>query len=87
MVIVSTSSSEMGLRGRIGGYAKAAKYSPEQLTGAARAGFLQRFEPQDPLLSEEERQRRAQAALKAHMARLARLSALARRKMSEGGAD
>ena len=72
-------SKDMALRGRIGGYARAARYSPDELTGAARRGFMARFEPQDPLLSEGERQRRAQANLKAHMAKLARLSAIKRR--------
>ena len=73
-------SSDMSLRGRIGGYSRAAKYSPDVLTGAARKGFLARFTPTDPLISEEERSRRAQAALNAHMASLARKSAMARRK-------
>ena len=72
-------NSDMASRGRIGGFTRASKYTPEELTGAARAGFLRRFEPQDPSLSLEERQRRALAALKAHMARLGRLSALARK--------
>jgi hypothetical protein len=72
-------SKDMALRGRIGGYARAARYSPDELTSAARQGFMARFEPQDPLLSEGERQRRAQANLKAHMARLARLSAIKRK--------
>ncbi|HUW45598.1 MAG TPA: hypothetical protein VMW50_07350 [Dehalococcoidia bacterium] len=72
-------SKDMALRGRIGGYAKAAKYSPQELTGAARAGFLRRFTPNDDNLSEGERIRRTQANLKAHMAKLARLSAIKRR--------
>ena len=73
-------SKDMALRGRIGGYSRAGKYSPEQLTGAARAGFLKRFIPDDDNLSEDERLRRAQANLRAHMARLARLSSLKRKK-------
>jgi len=72
-------NNEMASRGRIGGFVRASKYPPEDLTGAARVAFLRNFEPQDPNLSPEERRRRGQAALKAHMARLARLSALARR--------
>lgn len=72
--------TDMALRGRIGGFARAAKYSPDELTGQARQGFLKRFEPQDSGLSQEERDRRTQAALRAHMARLARLSALKRKK-------
>ena len=73
-------SKDMALRGRIGGFARAAKYSRDELTSSARRGFMARFEPQDPLLSEEERQRRAQASLRAHMAKLARLSAIKRKK-------
>ncbi len=73
-------SRDMALRGRIGGFARAAKYDSQELTGAARAGFLLRFQPQEPGLSEEERLHLTQAALKAHMAKLARLSALSRRK-------
>ena len=76
---------DMALRGRIGGYARAAKYAPDQLTGAARTGFMRRFEPTDPSLTECERQRRAECALKAYMASLARRSALARRKNGSRG--
>lgn len=71
---------DMASRGRIGGYSRAAKYGPDELTGAARRGFMRRFEPADPGLSEAERQRRTECNLKAHMARLARLSAKARAK-------
>lgn len=77
------SSSEMALRGRIGGFVRSSRYPREQLTVAARDGFLARFVLEvDPNseLSNEERQRRALAARKAHMARLARLSAESRRR-------
>ena len=77
---MSLDCCEARLRGRIGGFSKAAKYPAETLTAAARRGFLARFEPADPGLDENERQRRAQAALRAYMAGLARKSALARRK-------
>ena len=73
-------SRDMSLRGKIGGFSKAAKYSPQELTGAARAGFLKRFIPNDDNLSEGERMRRTQANLRAHMARLARLSAMKRKR-------
>ena len=73
-------SADMASRGRIGGYSRAAKYGPEELTGKARAAFLRRFEPKDPDLPPEEKQRRAYAALRAHMAKLARKSVLARRR-------
>ena len=48
-----------------------------------RKGYFARFEDQvdpDRVLPEQERHRRAQAALKAHMARLALASAKARSK-------
>jgi len=45
--MATLNSKDMALRGRIGGYAKAAKYNSQELTGAARAGFLKRFIPQD----------------------------------------
>jgi len=77
---MSISSRDMSLRGRIGGFVRASRYSPEELTGPARSGFMKRFEPQDLSLSEEERQRRANCALRAHMAKLARKSAIARRE-------
>ena len=71
------------LRGRIGGYAKAAKHPADELTTAARRGFMARFEPSEPDLDDAEKQRRTQAALRAHMAKLAYLSSKARgRKIS-----
>lgn len=73
-------SRDMALRGRIGGYSRAAKYPAAELTRGARAGFLKRFEPTDPSLTEQERQRRTECNLKAYMAKLARKSALARRR-------
>jgi hypothetical protein len=73
-------SADMAARGRIGGYSRAAKYPAGELTCGARAGFLRRFEPTDPNLSEAERQRRTECNLKAYMAKLARLSARARKR-------
>ena len=73
-------SRDMGARGKIGGYARAAKYPADVLTHSARAGFLKRFEPTDPNLSEAERQRRTECNLKSYMAKLARLSARARKR-------
>ena len=71
-------SADMSRRGKIGAYYKAAKYPADELTHDARRGFMRRFEPTDPSLSDSERQRRTECNLKAHMARLARLSAKAR---------
>jgi hypothetical protein len=73
---------EMALRGRIGAYRQHARNDTRETIRAGRAAFLNRFlrevDP-DLLLPEEERQRRAQHALKAHMADLARRSAQVRR--------
>ena len=82
---------EAALRGRIGGFATAATHDTKQITAAARATFLARFEREvDPhnTLSAAERQRRAEAAKKLHFARLALKSAQARRRAvaKKGGA-
>ncbi len=77
------SPSEASLRGRIGAYRLHATHDPRETTAKARATFLARFENEvDPelTLAPEERQRRAVAARKAYFARLAYLSARARRK-------
>jgi hypothetical protein len=68
---------------RIGGLTRAALYDGREVTKAARRGFMARFEDEvdpDRQLSPDERQRRAQAAMRAHMARLALRSAKSRRK-------
>jgi hypothetical protein len=71
----------MALRGRIGGLRRAAKYDPLSLTADARQAFLDRFEREanpDGTLPEKERRRRAALLRRAHMAGLARRSAIAR---------
>lgn len=75
---------DASLRGRIGGFSKAAKHPADTLTTAARRGFMARFEPSDPDLDEDERRRRTQAALRAHMAKLAYLSSRSRRRTLNG---
>lgn len=68
-------------RGRIGALVRASRYPAETLTVAATAGFRRRFEREvdpDGLLDPEDRQRRADLAFRAHMARLALRSASAR---------
>ena len=87
---MSVPNSDAALRGKIGGYAKAAKHDSVEATQPAREAFLRRFWPCDPGLTEEERERRAQAALRAYMAKLAYRSAKARGKRSpnkQGAAD
>ena len=77
--------SQRQQRSRIGGYTLAATHDPKQYTQAARQGFMRRFlDEVDPKreLPEAERERRATAALKAYMGKLALKSARAR---SNGG--
>ena len=74
---------EMALRGRIGAYVTHSLHDPRQTTAKARRTFLARFYDQvdpDRVLPEEERERRAEAAKKAHFSALARKSAQARRR-------
>ena len=66
--------------GRIGGYVLRARHNPLEYTANARSAFLSRFLPDDPDLTPEERQKRAEAALRAHMLRLAYKSAKKRRR-------
>ena len=74
--------AEMSRRGRIGSAVVHSRYDGRDLTAAARAAFLARFEHDvdpDGTLAPEERRRRAEHARRAHMLRLARLSAIARK--------
>lgn len=66
--------------GRIGGFVLRSRHDPREYTAAARRTFLSRFLPDDPDLTEEERLARAQAALRAHMLKLAHKSAKKRRR-------
>ena len=73
--------AERSLRGRIGAYSLHAQRDPRETTAKARASFLAKFELQvdpDHVLPRHERQRRADAARRAHMSRLALRSAQAR---------
>lgn len=61
------------LTASIGGNACAAKHDGKTITASARRGFMARFEREvDPegRLSPAERAKRAEAAMRAHMARL-----------------
>ncbi len=69
------------MRARAGGFARAALYTPAEIVGPARRGFLARFVHQvdpDLQLDDTERERRAKAALRSHMQALALKSSLAR---------
>jgi hypothetical protein len=73
------------LRARLAAHALHAKAEGSAHTAPARAKFLERFEREvdpDGILPPEERQRRAEHALKAHMTRLALASSKARKKAS-----
>lgn len=62
------------LRARIGAYSLHATHDGKETTAKARAAFLARFELQvdpDGTLDPADRARRAEAALKAHMSRMA----------------
>ncbi|HUY08047.1 MAG TPA: hypothetical protein VMW80_01140 [Candidatus Dormibacteraeota bacterium] len=80
--------SERSMRARVAAYRMHATHDPRQTTSKARATFLSSFERGvDPTgcLSAEERQRRADAARRAHFTALALKSAQARRKRSGRG--
>lgn len=84
---MSAAPSEKRLRAQIAAHALHAQRDSREITKAAREAFLARFYDEvDPKgeLSPDERERRARAALKAHMGRLALLSV---RKRREGGLD
>lgn len=79
------SPAQRSLLARSGAYAQHAKHDVRDTTRAARDAFLRRFENEvDPRreLPEAERTRRALAARKAHMSRLALRSAKARARRS-----
>jgi hypothetical protein len=66
--------SQQSSWGRIGGLTAHSRHTPDEMLAGARAGFRRRFEllvDPDGTLEPEERERRATAALKAHMVRLA----------------
>jgi hypothetical protein len=81
--ITSSTLADLALRGRIGAHLLDARYDSRELTANARAAFLSGFEravDPDGRLPVDERRRRAAHLRAAHFARLARLSALARRR-------
>jgi hypothetical protein len=83
---VSLSPSERSQRARIAAYSMHAQHDPKETTAKAREAFRAQFYegiPED--LPQAERDRRAEAAFKEHMARLAFLSAKARRKGATDG--
>jgi hypothetical protein len=72
---------------RMGALAQQAKYPTSETTRAAHKGFKAKFLRQvdpDGLLPEAERERRADAAMRLHMARLAHKSVKARQNRAQG---
>jgi hypothetical protein len=68
---VSLTPEQRSIRARIGGYALRAARDPDEYTAAGRATFLRGFlEAQPADLPTAERQRRAEAALRARMTAL-----------------
>lgn len=70
-------------RARLAAYALHSQRDPVETTRPARNAFRARFEREvdpDGILPPEERERRAQAALRAHMSRLALRSSRRRQK-------
>jgi len=79
---------ERSLRAQIAAFTLHATRDPVKHTAPARRAWLDSFIQQvdpDGVLSPEERTRRAECALKAHMRRLALRSAKARRKAGGHG--
>jgi hypothetical protein len=77
------SHAQRVLIGRLGAYTMLSRHDPCEVTKAARAAFVSKFERDvdpDGVLPIEERLRRAEMARKAHYTRLALASAQARRK-------
>jgi len=78
--------TEKSLRHALSAHALHSQYDSRELTAAARAKFLIKFVDQvDPkrVLSEAERLKRAEHALRAYMLKLALKSAKARRRRRE----
>jgi hypothetical protein len=79
--------SQRRQQARVAAFKMHAAHDPKETTAKARATFLSKFEEQvDPerKLSEAERQRRAEAARKAHFTELSLKSSIARQKRKKG---
>jgi len=81
---------ERSLRARVAAYSLHARHDPRQTTAKARATFMNSFErlvDPDGKLPLSERLRRADAARRAHYARLARLSHVTRQSRRRAADD
>lgn len=77
------SPEQRSLRARTAAHTRWSREDPKPAMAKVRRGWFARFEDQvdpDRALPEDERHRRAQSALQAHMARLALASSRARAK-------
>lgn len=84
---MSLTPEQRSQRARIAALTRWSRHDPRPTGYRAQAGLMRRFENEvDPNreLPEEERQRRAEAARKAHMTRLAYRSAIARSRKASG---
>ena len=82
---MALSPEQLRLRAQIAANTRWSKEDPKEGTRPARSGFERRFELEvdpDGTLPEVERKRRATAAMRAHMQRLALSSSRARRARS-----
>jgi hypothetical protein len=80
---MALSPEQLRLRAQIAANTRWSKEDPREGTKPARAAYMRRFVDQvdpDRVLPEVERERRALAALRAHMARMALASSRARSK-------
>jgi hypothetical protein len=80
---MALSPQQRSLRAQIAANSRWSKEDPKEGTKPARAGYERRFELEvdpDGTLPDVERKRRAAAAMRAHMQRLALASSRARRK-------
>ena len=77
---LSLSASERSQRARIAAYAQKKKHDPKETTLKARETYRASFYEIPDDLPQAERDRRAEAAFREHMARLAFRSAKARRR-------
>lgn len=80
------SHAQRVLIGRLGAYTMLSRNDPYEVTKAARAAFVSKFERDvdpDGVLPLEERLRRAEMARKAHYTRLAIRSAEVRRRRNK----
>ncbi|MGQ0832276.1 MAG: hypothetical protein ACT4OV_11410 [Microthrixaceae bacterium] len=84
---VVVTPAERSLRARMAAHHLHAQRDPRETTAPARSAFLKSFMTKvdpDGVLPVEERERRANSALRAHMARLSLKSAEARLRLRKG---